>query len=227
MFDIGWQELIVLGAVALVVFPPKEFPSLLKTLISVTNKVRATTQELQHHIHNFSKTHLEDFSSETAKARNLIHDSSKRIQRQIEDLENRAKAATKSSKKTLKKSPGKSPEKSSKGKTTTPKGTPKGTTKIPPKTSPKTSTKTSTKISKKSHNILPPKPKTAALRKTTSPSAKPSVAKPSVAKPSVNKPSDKPSAKPSVAKPSVAKPSPKSPVKSSAKSSTKSSLSQT
>ena len=95
MFDIGWQELIVLGAVALIVFPPKEFPNLLKTIVSITNKVRTTTQELQHHIHNFSKTHLEDISAETAKTRNFIHDSSRRIQKQIEDLENRAKSATK------------------------------------------------------------------------------------------------------------------------------------
>ena len=125
MFDIGWQELIVLGAVALVVFPPKEFPNLLKTIISITNKVRSTTQELQHNIHNFSKTHLEDITSETAKTRNLIHDSSHRIKKQIQNLEQRAKDAAKNP------SPKTSPKvKISKVKTPKPKTTAPKTPKV-------------------------------------------------------------------------------------------------
>ncbi|GGC69342.1 Sec-independent protein translocase protein TatB [Chelatococcus reniformis] len=47
MFDIGWGELLLIGAVALVVIGPKDLPRALRTLGQMTGKMRRMAAEFQ------------------------------------------------------------------------------------------------------------------------------------------------------------------------------------
>lgn len=46
-FDLGWSEMLVIGAVALVVIGPKELPRTLRTVGAWARKARSMTRELQ------------------------------------------------------------------------------------------------------------------------------------------------------------------------------------
>ena len=46
-FDLGWSEMLVIGAVALVVIGPKELPKTLRTVGIWARKARSMTRELQ------------------------------------------------------------------------------------------------------------------------------------------------------------------------------------
>ena len=48
MFDIGWSELLLVGAVALVVIGPKDLPGALRTLGRMTGKMRRMAGEFQN-----------------------------------------------------------------------------------------------------------------------------------------------------------------------------------
>ena len=47
MFDIGWQELFVIGVVALIVVGPKDLPKVLRGAARVLNKARGMSREFQ------------------------------------------------------------------------------------------------------------------------------------------------------------------------------------
>jgi len=47
MFDLGWSELLVVGAVALVVLGPKELPNALRTISNLTKTARKLAGEFQ------------------------------------------------------------------------------------------------------------------------------------------------------------------------------------
>src|SRR5512132_4607489 len=47
MFDIGWQELFLIGVVALVVVGPKDLPKVLRNASRLLNKARAMSREFQ------------------------------------------------------------------------------------------------------------------------------------------------------------------------------------
>lgn len=47
MFDIGWQELFLIGIVALVVVGPKDLPKVLRTTARVMQKARSMSREFQ------------------------------------------------------------------------------------------------------------------------------------------------------------------------------------
>jgi sec-independent protein translocase protein TatB len=47
MFDVGWSELLVIGAVALIVIGPKDLPKALRTLGQMTGKLRRMAGEFQ------------------------------------------------------------------------------------------------------------------------------------------------------------------------------------
>jgi sec-independent protein translocase protein TatB len=47
MFDIGWQELFLIGVVALIVVGPKDLPKVLRSASHVLNKARAMSREFQ------------------------------------------------------------------------------------------------------------------------------------------------------------------------------------
>lgn len=47
MFDIGWQELLLIAVVALVVIGPKDLPKVLKTVMAGMGKLRHMAQEFR------------------------------------------------------------------------------------------------------------------------------------------------------------------------------------
>ena len=47
MFDIGWSELLVLGALALIVVGPKDLPGMLRSLGQIAGKARGMAREFQ------------------------------------------------------------------------------------------------------------------------------------------------------------------------------------
>lgn len=47
MFDVGWSEIVLIGAVALIVIGPKELPKALRTLGQMTTKVKRMASEFQ------------------------------------------------------------------------------------------------------------------------------------------------------------------------------------
>ncbi len=47
MFDIGWSELVVIAAVALIAIGPKELPGVLRTLGAYMRKIRGMASEFQ------------------------------------------------------------------------------------------------------------------------------------------------------------------------------------
>jgi sec-independent protein translocase protein TatB len=47
MLDIGWQELFLIGVVALVVIGPKDLPQVMRTLAGLVRKARGLSREFQ------------------------------------------------------------------------------------------------------------------------------------------------------------------------------------
>jgi sec-independent protein translocase protein TatB len=47
MLDIGWQELFIIGAIALMVVGPKDLPKVLRTVSQVVRKARGLAREFQ------------------------------------------------------------------------------------------------------------------------------------------------------------------------------------
>lgn len=47
MFDIGWQELFVIGVVTVVILGPKELPNAIRTVTGLVRKARAMAGEFQ------------------------------------------------------------------------------------------------------------------------------------------------------------------------------------
>ena len=47
MFDIGWSELLVIGAIMLIVVGPKDLPKMLRTMGQYAGKARAMAREFQ------------------------------------------------------------------------------------------------------------------------------------------------------------------------------------
>ena len=61
MFDLGWSELLVIGAVALVVLGPKELPNALRTISNLTKTARKLAGEFQGGINEIVReAELED-----------------------------------------------------------------------------------------------------------------------------------------------------------------------
>src|SRR5215470_6933935 len=50
MFDIGWDELLLIGLVALVVIGPKDLPAVLRTLGAWVARARALAGEFRTHV---------------------------------------------------------------------------------------------------------------------------------------------------------------------------------
>jgi sec-independent protein translocase protein TatB len=50
MFDIGWQEILVIGVVALVVIGPKDLPRTMRTAGRWMRKAKTVTHEFKRHV---------------------------------------------------------------------------------------------------------------------------------------------------------------------------------
>jgi sec-independent protein translocase protein TatB len=61
MFDLGWSELLVIGAVALVVLGPKELPNALRTVSNLSRTARKLAGEFQSGVNEIVReAELED-----------------------------------------------------------------------------------------------------------------------------------------------------------------------
>ena len=92
MFDLGWQELFVIGTVTLIVVGPKDLPKLLNKVGKVFGKVKQVAREFYDQI---------DEAAEIEEINNLKKDLSKytEIDKFVEDpsLEVRGKKRVKAS----------------------------------------------------------------------------------------------------------------------------------
>ena len=65
MFDIGWDELLLIGLVALVVIGPKELPTVLRTLGQWIAKARSLAGEFRSHVDDMIReTGVDDMKRE-------------------------------------------------------------------------------------------------------------------------------------------------------------------
>lgn len=63
MLDIGWQELLVIGALALLVVGPKELPGLLRSVGRYAGKARSMAREFQRSMEDAAReADLEEFN---------------------------------------------------------------------------------------------------------------------------------------------------------------------
>lgn len=67
MFDIGWTELLVIGAVALVAIGPKDLPKVMHALGKVARKGRLFVQEMQASFEEMEASELEKKTKEDKK----------------------------------------------------------------------------------------------------------------------------------------------------------------
>ena len=65
MFDIGWQELFIVGLLALVVVGPKDLPRVLRTVTGMIRKVKGMAREFQSGIDDVVReSELQDMRKE-------------------------------------------------------------------------------------------------------------------------------------------------------------------
>ena len=55
MFDIGWQELFLIGLVTILVVGPKEIPRVLRTVVAAVRKVRGLANDFQLSINELAR----------------------------------------------------------------------------------------------------------------------------------------------------------------------------
>lgn len=73
MFDIAWSELVVIGAVALIVIGPKDLPKTLRTLGKMTAKLRLTAYEFRSQFDAaMREAELEDLRKEVASLNEAV-----------------------------------------------------------------------------------------------------------------------------------------------------------
>jgi len=83
MFDFAWSELMVIGAVALVVIGPKDLPKALKTAGMVVRRARGMAREFQNSVEDMIReAELEDVRRSVQEATRL--DLDKTIQKTID-----------------------------------------------------------------------------------------------------------------------------------------------
>ncbi len=92
MFDIGWQELLVLGAVAMVIFPPSEYPELLRGVVGLMHRLRRMGEDVREGIDDFSQKHLsEEFESIEGARRSIgtsFGETQKLLRQSVENKDN-------------------------------------------------------------------------------------------------------------------------------------------
>lgn len=98
MFDIGWQEVLVIAVVALVVIGPKDLPKVLKTVMAGMGKLRHMAQEFRSGIDEVIreaeiddlKRHLEKTASASADIGGKLKaevDPTGRIEKELKALD--------------------------------------------------------------------------------------------------------------------------------------------
>ena len=68
MLDIGWQELLLICVIALVVLGPKDLPTAMRTLARVVTKVRGLSREFQSGVADMLReAELDDFKRKVSE----------------------------------------------------------------------------------------------------------------------------------------------------------------
>ena len=68
MFDIGWQELFLIGLVTILVVGPKEIPRVLRTVVVSVRKVRGLASDFQRGIDELAReTELDEIRRDLEK----------------------------------------------------------------------------------------------------------------------------------------------------------------
>ena len=68
MFDIGWQELFLIGLVTILVVGPKEIPRVLRTVVAAVRKVRGLANDFQRSIDELAReTELDQIRQDLEK----------------------------------------------------------------------------------------------------------------------------------------------------------------
>jgi len=52
MFNIGWQEILIISVVVILILGPKELPTALKTFLGITKKIRRLSSEFLSEVEN-------------------------------------------------------------------------------------------------------------------------------------------------------------------------------
>lgn len=87
MFDIAWSEMIVIGAVALMVIPPKDLPKALRAVGAMTAKARRMAVEFQDHFREaMREAELESVKQEVASLNQDLSAMSSSIQSEVDAL---------------------------------------------------------------------------------------------------------------------------------------------
>jgi sec-independent protein translocase protein TatB len=83
MFDIGWQELFIIAALAIIVIGPKELPRVLRTAAGIVRKTRMLASEFQGAISDAAhEADLDDLKNHLRE--NATVDTSKMIENTID-----------------------------------------------------------------------------------------------------------------------------------------------
>jgi len=86
VFDVGWQELFIIGLVAIVVIGPKELPRVLRTVTLGIRKVRGMARDFQDGLEELAReADLQDLRKEIEEG--VGDDLQKEIQGVGEDLQ--------------------------------------------------------------------------------------------------------------------------------------------
>lgn len=82
MFDIGWSELMVIGALALIVVGPRDLPKMLRTLGQYVAQARGMAREFQRSMEDAAREadltdikELRDAAADLRKLRNAPYDA--------------------------------------------------------------------------------------------------------------------------------------------------------
>jgi sec-independent protein translocase protein TatB len=71
MFDIGWSELLILAAIAIIFVGPKDLPRMMRTIGQYVGKVRAMARDFQSSFEDLAReTELEELRKEVSDLKN-------------------------------------------------------------------------------------------------------------------------------------------------------------
>ena len=80
MFDIGWQELFLIGLITILVVGPREIPRVLRTVVASVRKVRGLANDFQRGIDELAReTELDEIRKDLEKSATLD------LERQLEE----------------------------------------------------------------------------------------------------------------------------------------------
>lgn len=93
MFDIGWQEIIILMLIALIVVGPKDLPRIVKTAGQWMGKARGYARDFQRSIEEAAdateidaiKKEIDETNRELANARRDVNEGADAVKRDVED----------------------------------------------------------------------------------------------------------------------------------------------